>query len=117
MKEEFIISSKKEARIIIITPEMAKYWIENYSKGELKPSKTIVRLMASQMRSGKWISTPDPICFSSDKRLINGRVRLKASVLSNVSFRALIVTGVDPFETMDIISRKEKRDERRPRNR
>ncbi|MFX4300109.1 hypothetical protein [Pseudosulfitobacter pseudonitzschiae] len=62
-----------------------------------------VKEYAEAMSAGAWIYNAQPILFDINNNLIDGRKRLMASVMSGVTFRSLIIHGVqkDTIHTID----------------
>lgn len=75
---------KPNVRIEIITPEMAKEYLEHNNKN--RPcSERQVNEYATRMKAGEWMLSPDAIAFDYNGNLINGQHRLKAVVKSGIN--------------------------------
>lgn len=88
--------------IEVVTPDVARNWLSvNTSNRSI--NKRLVDRLASQMKSGEFVTNGEAIIFSDDNRLIDGQHRLNACVLSGVSFRSVVVRGVhhNAFYTID----------------
>lgn len=55
---------------------------------------THVMHLAQQMQDGQWRQNGEPIIFSRDGQLIDGQHRLKAVIMSGVTIKSLVVSGV-----------------------
>jgi len=91
-----------KTEVMTITPELAKDMLRgNQRNRPLKDS--YVRLLAQDMKDGKWALNGVPIIFNG-KLLIDGQHRLSACVKAERSFRTLVVNDVeaDAFVTIDV---------------
>lgn len=86
-----------------ITPEIAAAWLAQPANRNRPISRDVVRRYAAMMTAGEWKLDGAPIRFSADGRLLDGQHRLSACVLAGVSFRSVVMMGVDPaaFTVMD----------------
>lgn len=104
-----------------VTPAMASKWLETAEKqisdGEFyqRPmSMRHARKLADQMALGFWAVTHQGIAFNEKGHLIDGRHRLCAIVLSGVSIKILVTTGMPEiaeggFKTFDGIDQIKSR--------
>lgn len=92
-----------KARWITVTPEVAAMWLaETNTKNRAIREPHALRL-ASDMTSGKWRGrNGEPIRFDINGRLVDGQHRLRACVLSGVSFETLLITDVTPEDYLTI---------------
>mgnify|MGYP006439408315 CR=1 FL=1 len=80
---------------ITITPGIAQQMLE-FNADNRPVSNTTVRRYAEQMRDGKWLWIPHPICFTSEPKLIDGQHRLKACLEAGTAFDASVYFGAPP---------------------
>lgn len=83
---------------ILITPEMAKKWLENNPNNRPVKMKR-VEAFARDMKAGNWFVTHQGIAFDTDGNLLDGQHRLFAVALSGTPTLMNVTTGV-PRETM-----------------
>lgn len=91
-----------KAEELTITPEVAREMLRGNQRN--RPlRKNYVRLLAEEMKAGKWTFNGVPIILNG-KLLIDGQHRLEACVYSNSPFKTLVVSGVDAdaFVTIDM---------------
>jgi hypothetical protein len=84
---------KTTTHIETITPEIASVYLSLNTKNR-PTSKSHIKFLSDQMKSGQWKMTGEPIIFSDD-RLLDGQNRLKAIIESGVTIQALVVRGID----------------------
>jgi hypothetical protein len=86
---------------MLITPEMARKWLEEYN--ERNPRKRInnnvVNAYVEDMKNGKWLFNGEPIVFDENGFIKNGQHRLCAIIRSGISAFILVVFNVDPTIT------------------
>lgn len=86
----------------VVTPELAASWLQKNSiNRRLRPG--VVRRYALTMKAGKWVTSPEAICFDADGVVLNGQHRLEGVVASGASVVLMIVRGVprSVFEVFD----------------
>lgn len=91
-----------EVSIEVISPEIATDWLRrNVSNRPRRPGT--VKKYAMTMASGKWMLTPEGICFDTTGRLLNGQHRLAAIAQSGAEVEAIVFRGVsaDVFKAFD----------------
>ena len=81
------------SNIETITPDIAAALLEAIPDNRVV-SRNIVEQYASDMKSGRWQATGEPIIISSDGLLNDGQHRLTAVCKSNVSVNMMVVRGV-----------------------
>jgi hypothetical protein len=93
--------------VMTITPEWAKYVLEEKNSGNRALNRQQVERLAKDMERGKWKLNGDPIRFS-EKRLLDGQHRLSAVVLSGVTIQSVVIFGIsdDVFDTIDTGKRR-----------
>ena len=81
---------------VILTPAIA----EEYLAAVIAPLRAVnepsLARLLTDIRTGNYVYTSDPIKFDVDGNLIDGLVRLHAIIKSNESLLVTIATGVDP---------------------
>jgi len=82
---------------ILVTPEMAKDWLEKYNKRNRKPSPMYVSIIAREIREGRWIETNATIGFDTEGFISDGQTRLAAIVLSGIPVRLHVVRNTEPY--------------------
>lgn len=85
-----------------ITPDTAALILSRngeFDNSSCKATKTYADTMSAQA----WVYNAQPILFSTEGKLLDGRKRLMASVRSGESFRTLVVGGIqkDTIHTLD----------------
>lgn len=95
-------SSGLEARVVTITPAIAREWLK-MNKGNRTPKRSSMERYARDMTNDEWQITGEPIIFDSNGDLRNGQNRLMACEKSEAAFTSLVVWGVKPeaFKNMD----------------
>ena len=82
----------------LIGPELARKYLANAVPHLRKPIPPTVRLFARVMKSGKWVTTSNPISFDEEGRLADGAQRLHAVIEAGVEVEFLVLRGLkDPF--------------------
>lgn len=90
-----------KAEIKLITPEVAAKMLKhNTHNRKIKGSAAVY---ADLMKKGHWAENGESIVFSSDGVLRDGQHRLLATIKADYSWRAVVVTGVNPstYDTYD----------------
>jgi hypothetical protein len=83
-----------ETNVVLITPELAKKWLEN-NMGNRKLRSSWVDTLAMAIKNNEFMFTHQAIAFSQSGRLLDGQHRLKAIVLANKPVRMLVTTNLD----------------------
>lgn len=85
--------SKRES--VVVTPDIARHWLETLADYQRKASSKDVDLYARMMKEGKWDeNVPQAICFDTDGRLCDGQHRLMAVVASGASIKFDVIRGM-----------------------
>jgi hypothetical protein len=94
---------KYELSIVLITPEIATYIMENDNYNNRPISKINVKFLVNEMTRGNWRFDGAPIRFDDKNNLLDGRHRLNAIIESGLSFEFLVITGLseNSFKVMD----------------
>lgn len=98
--------SKITCEIVTLTPKDSAAILEKQKISELKNrfvTQSRVDQYASQMKADKWELNGEPIILDQDDQLLDGQHRLWACITADVSFKTLLVRGVDRkvFPTLD----------------
>jgi hypothetical protein len=100
-----------ETKYQIITPAMARQWLEKSNTKNRPMKEETVMAFARDMKSGNWLRTHQGIAFDADGRLLDGQHRLAAIVRSGVTIEMLVTTGLPStvegkaITTMDAVDR------------
>lgn len=94
--------------IITITPERAKEWLDKHNIGNRRILPNHVRMIARDISSERWMFNAQPICFSTEGRLLNGQHRLLACVEADQPIDVAVARGIpdQAFATYDIHAKK-----------
>lgn len=95
------------SRVILVTPEIAKQWLDNNSMNR-KINALTVDFYADQMKRGKWAFTSEHIIIGKSGRLLDGQQRLSAIIKANVSLYFAVAFNVSE-ETFPFINQQKKR--------
>ena len=83
--------------IVRITSEDAEKVLTEYNDGNRLRRLAGSNYMARQIKSGEWVEDhPQPICFSSDGKLLDGQHRMAGIALAKESVWASVRFGVNP---------------------
>jgi hypothetical protein len=85
--------SATSSEIIVVTPDMAKAWLERNPNNRRINERRVV-FYAAQMSSGSWKLTHQGIAFDEFGNLVDGQHRLHAVVRAGVSIRFFVFRGV-----------------------
>lgn len=86
-------ASKPTASIVLVTPDMARRWLErNVKNRRLKPYA--IERYARDMAAGRWEVTGEGLKFGVDGNLKDGQNRLRACIKADVPFMTFVVRGV-----------------------
>jgi hypothetical protein len=85
------LSPELEARVMLVTPELATRWLEKNHEENRPIRWQAVEAMANDIRSGAFKLTHQAIAFSEAGALLDGQHRLSAVVTSGESVRMLVV--------------------------
>lgn len=95
-----------------ITPEIAKNWLSRAPQNRCNNTLREQRLAswyAKMMKNGKWLINGEAIVFSESGFLLNGIIRLRSCVEANMSFRSLVIHGVNDNSYATINSQKTRK--------
>lgn len=82
------------ARVQWITPELAKYWLENFNNVNRVKKKSGIAFLAEEITAGRHVLTHQGIGFGIDGELYDGQHRLEAIVLAGVPVQMLVTRGL-----------------------
>jgi len=83
--------------VVKITPLDAERVLSEHNEGNRFRRQAGAKYIAQQIKNGEWIENhPQPICFSSDGRLIDGQHRMAGIAIANQSVWASVRLGVSP---------------------
>lgn len=72
-----------ETKVMLVTPEMAREWLDKNTPRNRPVSKSTVNAYARLMKAGGWNLTHQGIAFDDNGELIDGQHRLHAIIISN----------------------------------
>ena len=84
-----------EARIELITPQIAEQYLAKNSNNYRRLYKATVEQYASEMLNGEWIFNGEAIKFNKSGKLVDGQHRLSAIVKSGCSVPMVVITDVN----------------------
>jgi len=92
----------EEEHGVTVTPSIARAWLALGGKNR-NLVKGRVDAYSRDMKAGDWVFQADPVRFSTEGKLLDGRHRLNACIHSNSPFTCTVVTELDPLSqrTMD----------------
>lgn len=89
------LQERIKARIMVITPDLAKQWLEK-NKLNRRLSAVHAKRLSRDITAGRWVFTGLPIVFDSNGDLVNGQHTLTAVVDAGTPIVSLVVSGVEP---------------------
>lgn len=89
-------SSTYSSRVVNVTPDMARKWIQSQHKNQRPLARSIVQRYAEFMRAGQWMLTAQGITFDTDGNLIDGNHRLNAVIECGQPILMRVTNGEDP---------------------
>ena len=84
-----------DTKVMTITPDMAREWLELNMKNNRPVLKATVHSYARQMRNGTWSLTHQGIAFDEDGKLVDGQHRLSAIIEANIPVQMNVTRGVE----------------------
>ncbi|MFT3727152.1 MAG: hypothetical protein QM759_04945 [Terricaulis sp.] len=94
-------------RVTDISPDEARSLVGSFmSLGKADPK--LVRAYAEDMSAGRWLLNGTSIVLSKNNKILDGRARILACIQAKVSFKTLVIEGVDEcaFETIDAVRKR-----------
>ena len=83
-----------ETKVMTVTPEMARQWLEVNMKCNRPIMKNTVHSYARQMRAGAWALTHQGIAFDEMGELVDGQHRLRAIIEANIPVKMNVTFDV-----------------------
>lgn len=96
-----------KTQVELITPARAREFLE-LNAGNRGIARAVVSKYARDMASGAWNLNGQTIKIGRSGRLLDGQHRCAACVKANVSFEAVVISGLDEsvFDTFDLGARR-----------
>lgn len=91
----------------LVTPEMARQWLQANSNNR-RIRKTLIARLKADIESGNWQMTHQPIALAEDGQLIDGQHRLSAIVAAGIAVPLTVATNCAK-ETFAVIDSGVKR--------
>lgn len=90
--------------IEVITPRIAEHLLSRNAEGNRRVRRGVVRRIADDIRSGRWVLTHQGIAIGTDGRLLDGQHRLHAVIAAGQTVRMVVARDVEleAFRAMDI---------------
>lgn len=102
MRKNNVPPTAIQYRLVDVTPDLAEKWLgQNTHNRHLRDQAILA--YARDMEAGNWTENGEALKFAKDGTLLDGQHRLHALVLSGMTIKMLVVTGLDNSaqETMD----------------
>ena len=77
---------------ILVTPEMARRWLDSNTRSNRRPSAKTVDAYAREMAAGRWLVTHQGIAFNQAGELVDGQHRLLAIIEADVNVLMMVTT-------------------------
>lgn len=87
-------------KVEIVTPEKAKEYLERNTDNYRKLDMSKVRILADEMKSGRWQLNGESIRFAKSGKLLDGQHRLAAILKANVPVKTAVTFDVDDDVTI-----------------
>ena len=84
-----------KTKIITITPQLAKQFIEHSKQKNRHINQRAVLFYSNEMKLGKWLLTGQGISFDRKGNIIDGQHRLLAIIHSGVTIESLVITDCE----------------------
>lgn len=112
-------TNKFEAFIIEMTPEMAKFILDNHNNDNRKLNKTQKKAIIKSVKKYGWLKDGGSVVFTTKGNILEFQHRLLAIVELDITVPVVIITGCDPdaFQNAappktrtkgDVIAKKDK---------
>jgi hypothetical protein len=82
-------------KIMTITPDMAQRWLDNMPVNRRVKGPKVAQYAAA-MAADAWHLNGESLSFDAHGKALNGQHRFLACVKAGVSFRSVVVIGIDP---------------------
>jgi hypothetical protein len=86
--------AKLTHEIVIITPEMAKEWLDKSKFDNRNISRTNLNRIKKDIENGMWVFDGNPIRFNSEGDVIDGQHRLQAVIQTGKPIRSMVIVGI-----------------------
>ncbi len=83
-----------ETKRMLITPEMAKAWLEKSTTHNRNVGKTRLANIVNALKTGRWEFNGETMIFDENGNILDGHTRLTACAQSGVPLESLVVFGV-----------------------
>lgn len=90
------MATKVETEYRLISPTMAKVFLEKNHPNNRTVSESLVTRYATDIKEDRWVLTHQGIAFSTDGYLIDGQHRLHAILRANKPVKMAITMGLQP---------------------
>lgn len=90
-----------DVKTVLISPDIAAKWLKTSNGNPRWPSgnrivdKSRVKIIAEDIKNGRWVPSNNSIAFDSNGNLVDGHHRLSAIVLSGKSVLSIVVRGIE----------------------
>lgn len=84
--------------VMLVTPEIAKDWLENRNLHNRRKSNVAARKYAKAIRSDRWKCTHEGIAFDREGFLIDGQHRLMAIVDTGIAVKLFVIPFVEGMD-------------------
>lgn len=110
-------SGREEVRMLLVTPEMARKWLNRFNRGNRKIQQNHIATIKRDIEKDNWMLNAQPICFwgdpetaveNEDARLLNGQHRLMACIQANMPIEVPIAVNIpqEAFATYDVHAKR-----------
>lgn len=110
-------SGDEMVRTLMVTPEMARTWLNRFNRGNRKIQMNHVAMIKRDIQNENWMVNAQPICFHGDPvqaeddeaaRLLNGQHRLMACIQSEMPIEVPIAVNIpeEAFATYDVHAKR-----------
>jgi hypothetical protein len=87
--------------LMVVTPDKAQEWLRTVKEDRLLREKW-AQTLSKDMKSGRWMVTPQGIVLDEDGNVIDGQHRLRAVVIAGVPVEFWVTEGA-PRETYQVL--------------
>lgn len=94
--------------IELITPEIARQWIDKFNTNNRPLNNQTVDFYADQLKRGEWQLTHQGIAFDEEGVLLDGQHRLIAICKSGIAARSMVIRGA-PRQSFAVLDTGRKR--------
>lgn len=94
--------------IVLVTPDMAKNWLDNSHFDNRHLENTRVQKLASDIKKGKWVFDGTPIRFNGSGDIMDDQHRLCAIIRANLPVKSLVIKGLETLSKNTIDTGKSR---------